>query len=168
MQQNDSSTVRDRTPNVFTGPMAQAVLTGALTLIPARNYPNWLRKSLVWGPTVVGVAGATYFAAKPEARTKVAERSPSAEQSASSAQSVQSSEPGSTESSTVRRATTMITAGGAVGATLSLVMAGGFWADEKIERGLRRIKIPLPRVVMGAAAGVATWYQAKQDAARDA
>lgn len=168
MRQNITPAPGSNISNILTAPLPQAVLTGALTLIPARNYPTWLRKSLVWGPTVVGVAGAVCFAAKPDVRAKLAERLPSAERSASGARKIEANAARSVVPTPVRKTATLIVTGGGVGAIVSVLTAGGFWADEKIERALRRINVPFPRVVMGAVAGLAAWYQAKQDDARNA
>lgn len=53
------------------------------------------------------------------------------------------------------------------GAAVSLASAFSLWADEKLERGLGRLKIPFPRAVMAAAAGAVTWWQVKQEHQRD-
>lgn len=46
-------------------------------------------------------------------------------------------------------------------------MATAIWADEKIDRGLRRIGVPLPRLVMGLAVGAITWWSVAEENQRD-
>lgn len=62
-----------------------------------------------------------------------------------------------------KRALAGLLTGAAVGTTLAGVMTGGLWADEKIDRSLRRLHIPVPRVVMGITAGLVTWYQVTRE-----
>lgn len=136
-------------------PLAQGTVVGLMTLIPVRNYPRWLRRSIVWGPIVMTGVGGSYLGAKPQTaeQLKQAERS----EHASAPEPV----------SGLRGAVRALVPGLAIGAVMSGSMAAGVWADEKIDRGLRRIGISFPRSVMGVAAGVITWMSAAQENQRD-
>lgn len=131
----DVSGADSRFVEMLRSPWAQAVPTGVLALIPARSYPRWLRRGLIWGPPTISVAGVVYLVA--------------------------------TQSQQGRKVAAPAASLAAVGSVFSLTMAFGFWADEKLERGLRRLNVPLPRAVMAAAAGAATWWQANQEKQRD-
>ncbi|WP_258934331.1 hypothetical protein [Nesterenkonia pannonica] len=48
-------------------PWTQAAVIGPLSVIPARTYPQWLRRTLIWGPT----ASVAAMAAAPGATTWV-------------------------------------------------------------------------------------------------
>lgn len=146
-------------------PFSQAIVTGALTLIPVRNYPTWLRRGLIWAPTVAGGLGAVVFAANPRLQRKLSAKAAIAEQfNPATRKTLHPQEPpASIRSKAPRGTVSLIATGTAVGAGLSVVMAAGFWADDKVERGLRRLKIPFPRAVMGAATGVFTWWTLKHD-----
>lgn len=165
MRHNSTSATRQRVSDFMKDPFAQAILTGALTLIPARNYPSWLRNGLIWGPPAAGVAGGVYLATNRSARRKLATKIAVAEQPASISQTLRPQEPPAPLrwKGKNRTASLMIT-GCALGGAASLAIIAGFWADEMIDRGLRRLNIPLPRVVMGVATGAFTWWQLKHDA----
>lgn len=160
MQQNNMSAGNTRLASFLNNPIAQATVTGALTLIPARTYPTWLRRGLIWAPVVVGFAGATYFVANP--KTGLKSRDP--RQNTGRADLDYLPATPVSDGQRARRSATIIAVGGGIGAVVSLTTAAGFWADEKIEQGLRRFKVPFPRAVMGAAAGAITWGQTKQNA----
>lgn len=158
MQQNNMSAVNTRLATFLNNPIAQATVTGALTLIPARKYPTWLRRGLIWAPVVVGFAGAAYFVANPKTGLKPTDP----HQNTGRADLDYLPATPLSDGQRVGRSATMIAVGGGIGAVASLTTAAGFWADEKIEQGLRRFKVPFPRAVMGVAAGVITWGQTKQ------
>lgn len=148
--QNDDAETDSSFFDLVRSPWAQGVLTGALTLIPARNYPRWLRLSLIWAPTIVGAGGLALLAANPDAQRRFAVDVGADQQ--------RGEEP---EENTVQQADAptilkVAGAGAAGGAVASAAMAVSFWADEKLERGLRQLKAPFPRVVMGVMVGAAT------------
>src|SRR5690625_4311532 len=203
----------------FLDAWGQAIVTGAITLIPTRYYPRWLRHALIWGFPATGAVAICYFAAKPQhlanlgerfgagfqptgegagARPALAEQGAVTGQDAvadagaesgqdavadagaesgqdavadagaesgqdavadAGAESGQSAVPehvagaGASESLPAGKKGLMTAAVGVpIAAAFSGVLAGAFWADEKIERGLRRARVPAPRVVMGIAA----------------
>lgn len=133
-------------------PWSQAVLTAGLSLIPARSYPRWLRRGIIWAPTVIGTVGALYLAANPEAHRKFLECVPESDRPEDAEQQLSTVNP---------VAVTVV--GGAAGAVLTAGLAVSFWADEKIEQGLRRLKVPFPRVAMSIGTGAAAWWMAKKD-----
>lgn len=141
---------------LLTDPWTQALMSGALTLIPVRKYPKWLRKGLIWGPSVLGSVGGVYFAFNPEARQKLMARIADTGQ----ALPIESDQlqDGRLVTDPARRLS-IIGVGSAAGAAGSLVMSFGFWADEAIDQGLQRMKVPFPRVVMGLATGALIWWQ---------
>ncbi|GAA4514074.1 hypothetical protein GCM10023159_21970 [Brevibacterium yomogidense] len=162
---------------LLSGPWGQSALVGALTLIPARTYPLWLRRTLIWGPPVVGAIGFGYVAANPESLPQVGEERKSVEGATEeNTESDEVAEPdaqgppktGSGLSSLSPRARAIVfaTGGAAVGTLSSGAMAVGFWVDEKAERGLRKLKVPLPRVMMGCVVGALTWWQVVSESAR--
>lgn len=143
MTQNDDAAERaPRSLRPLSDPWTQGALTGALTLIPARKYPDWLRSGIIWSPTLAGAAGLALLAASwEEAAGK------------------------QTDAPTVLRAAA---AGAAGGAVASAVLAASFWADGKIEHGLRSLGLRFPRVLMGAASGAATAWMVTQENRREA
>lgn len=147
---------RNQIATLLTDPWTQGVLSGAMTLIPARKYPGWLRQGLIWGPTVLGSAGGTYLALNPGARRKLMAKL------ADTGQTIPIDsghhQNGDRNSTDTARRLSIIGAGSAAGAASSLVMGFGFWADEAIDRGLRRMRVPFPRVVMGVTVGALTWW----------
>ena len=46
-------------------------------------------------------------------------------------------------------------------------MATAIWADEKIDRGLRRSGVPFPRLVMGFSVGAITRWSVTEENQRD-
>lgn len=169
MRHNTTSDTCRNLANFLNDPLSQGIVTGALTLIPARNYPHWLRQTLVWGPPVAGGAIPAYLAMNPRVRRKLSARLAIAEHSNPSTRTgLRPQEPPRAVLSKGNRSTaSMIATGTAIGAGVSLLVVGGFWADEKLEQGLRRLKVPFPRGVMAAAAGALTWWQLKQDQKRN-
>jgi hypothetical protein len=164
MRQNSTSAARQRVAAFMMDPFAQAILTGAVTLIAPRDYPRWLRRGLIWGPTVAGVAGGAYLATNRGARRKLATRIAVAEQQATIAQDLRPQEPPrALRYKGNNRTVSLVVTGATIGGVASLVMAGGFWVDYKIDQGLRRLNVPFPRVVMGVATGVYTWWMLKND-----
>lgn len=151
-------------------PFSQGLLTGALTLIPARNYPTWVRQTLIWGPTVAGGTAPIVLGKNPRLRRKLSAKLALAQHADPSTRtSLRPQEPPLAILPNDNRSTaSMIVAGTAIGAGISLMMAAGLWADEKIDQGLRRLSVPLPRVVMGVATGAFTWWSFKRDQERSA
>ncbi len=164
MRQNSTPTSYQRMSDFMTDPLSQGVLTGALTLIPARNYPTWLRCSLIWAPTLIGSAGAGYLVTNPKIRRKLSAKVAVAEHTTSTPRSLHPQEPPTAfRTKGFSRTVALIAAGTGVGGVVSLALAAGFWADEKIDTGLRQVNVPFPRVVMGIATGAVTWWQLKHD-----
>lgn len=135
-------------------PLGQGVVTGLFTLIPVRDYPMWLRRSIVWGPLVIAAVGAAYLGANPQRAETLDEKvvEPTAE---------------SKPSGGLRGIAKALVPGLSVGTIMSGSMATAIWADEKIDRGLRRIGVPLPRLVMGLAVGAITWWSVAEENQRD-
>lgn len=135
--------------NILRSPAVQALAAGALTLIPARNYPRWLRTGLVWGPAIAATAYGAYLAKNPAHRTALFERFGGDE---AADQSGALSRPGVVLASTA-----------GLGVFIGASSALGFWVDERLERGLQRLRVPAPRVVMAVAAGALTWVAERAD-----
>ncbi len=142
----------DRRTKLLDNPWSQAILTGAFTLIPARNYPSWLRQSLIWAPPIIGSVTAGYLSAKPRARRKFLERLGVFDEQP----------PQGREGERSGREIRALLAGGAGGAVVSVGMVLSLWADEQVERGLQRMKVPFPRAVMAVAVGGLAWWQVNQ------
>src|SRR5690625_1827432 len=70
-QNHDDDAAAPRGQSIFTNPWAQAGLTAVLTLVPARNYPRWLRRGIVWAPAVGFAAGSAYLVANPSQLRKL-------------------------------------------------------------------------------------------------
>lgn len=165
MQQNNTSAANARLVSFLNSPISQATVTGALSLIPGRKYPTWLRRSLIWAPTVVGLAGAAgvfFGVTNPEAGSRFAEPRKNTGRADLDYLPTHLSD-GQQAGRTATKAS--VIAG--IGLFASLTTAAGFWADEKIEQGLRRFNVPFPRAAMGIAAGALTWWQAKQNDRQD-
>src|SRR5690625_3442494 len=111
---------------------------------------------MIWAPTVIGAAGSAYLAANPEAHRKFLEYVPESERPVDAEQQLSSVNP-----------VAVTAVGSAVGAAFTAVLAVSFWADEKIEPGLRRAKVPFPRVAMGIAVGAASWALSKKGSELD-
>ncbi|NLS10913.1 hypothetical protein HGQ17_13105 [Nesterenkonia sp. MY13] len=130
--------------SILSNPTAQAALSGAVTLIPARNYPGWLRGVMSWVPAlaVSGVAmapGATSGIIK-----KLQERE------------------GTPTDTELPEPSPVVRAGLAAG--LGALVYGSvrlsFLLDEAADRGLRKLRVPFPRVVMGAAVAAGAYRSA--------
>lgn len=160
-----------RSRSFLTDPWSQGVLTGVLTLIPARSYPIWLRRSIIWGPTVIGAVLPAYLGASPEAHRRFTERMSRAGQDRAELDNARQAEPERSpqpeQQNRLRGAAVAAVAGGAIGAVLTAAMAVAFWGDEKAEQGLRRLRVPFPRVVMGAAAGASAWWSVVKENERE-
>lgn len=150
----------------FSDPWRQAALTGALTLIPARQYPRWLQRTLIRGFPVATAIGFGYLAAKPEALDKLGERFGGERESTGidddagqRAEGEPNSDGGAPPLAPAKRAILIAAAGAAIGIVSATLTAAALWADEKTDRGLRKLNVPLPRVVMGCAAAAVTWWQ---------
>lgn len=181
-------------------PAAQGTITGLLTLIPARNYPQWLRRGIVWGPTVILSAGMATMGANPQMTQKLSEQLAGAEQPGQLTRTEQSQsgeQPAPAQNVTpgdppgdatqdrsehatqdqpatqpepaggLRSAVLGMFTGAVLGLALSASVAAAFWADEKIDRGLSRLRVPFPRAVMGVAAGTATWWSVTKENQRE-
>src|SRR5690625_3020770 len=107
---------------------------------------------MIWATTVICVASSCYLAANPDAHRTCLEYVPESDRPVDAEQQLSSVNSGA-----------VAAVGGAVGAAFTSVLAVSFWADEKIEQGLRRAKVPFPRVAMGIAAGAASWALTKKD-----
>lgn len=163
-------------------PLAQGAATGLLTLIPARNYPRWLRRSIIWAPMVIVSGGMATLGANPERAQKLSKQLAAAKHP-SQGDPTEQSKPGEKSAHTkhvepkeqpdhasraeppggLRGAVLTMVPTAPIAAALSASMAAAFWADEKIERGLRRMRLPFPRAVMGAAAAAAAWWSVTKD-----
>lgn len=167
----DGAAAGSRSRRFLTDPWSQGVLTGVLTLIPARSYPIWLRRSIIWGPTVIGAVLPAYLGASPEAHRRFTERMSRAGQDRAELDDARQAEPERSpqpeQQNRLRGAAVAAVAGGAIGAALTAAMAVAFWGDEKAEQGLRRLRVPFPRVVMGAAAGAAAWWSVVKENERE-
>jgi hypothetical protein len=169
MRQHTASASRSNLVKFLNDPWSQGVLTGALTLIPPRNYPQWIRQTLIWGTPVAGGVGAAYLANNPRLRRKLSAKAALAQHADPSTRtSLRPQEPPvNFLAKNYRSTASMVLIGTALGAAASLGTVAGFWVDEKIEQGLRRLNVPLPRVVMAATAGAVTWWTLKQDQDRN-
>lgn len=166
----------------------QVVGGGISMLIPARKYPAWLRHSLTWGSTV----GIFTLMAVPGAVSKLQELTPG---QAGSDQPVPEDveveladvRSASGQDTDVRRADTgtvdassadiekidsnpvvRIGVAAAVGACTYSLWRFSFWLDGATERGLRKLRVPYPRVVMGVAVGGLYWATEKFERHMDA
>lgn len=154
----------------------QAIVGGALTLIPARKYPVWLRQTLTWVPAagVFGVmavpgAGASveeWASGRVDSGRGTADGVADGRVGAKDGDSApadlgqadeRESENGATESHRLAR----IGTAAAAGALTYGMFRFSFWFDEAAERGLRKLRVPYPRVIMGAA--VAAFYVAAEE-----
>lgn len=164
------TTSNARLSAVLRDPLAQGAVVGLLTLIPVRNYPRWVRKSIIWAPMVITGVGSACFGANPQAAQTLSKKIAESE----SDQPEQTELPERFEDTPtpqprggVRGAVRVMIPGLAIGAVISGSMAVAIWADEKIDRGLRRVGVPLPRVVMGVAAGLINGVSVAQENRRD-
>ena len=149
---------------MFTHPWTQAILTGAITVIPARNYPRLLRQSLIWTPPIIGSAAAGYLNLNRRARHKLLGRLAASQSVSTQEQPTARNDMLTGQQSRAPRNIQAAIAGALGGAVISVGMAVGFWADEQLERGLRRLKVPAPRLVMAVTAGAVTWWDLRREA----
>lgn len=133
-------------------PRAEAVVTGAVALIPARKYPQWLRQTFIWAPTL----GVTALAATPGATTAVL-------RTLGEWQGVEQ-EPGEVPSPppAVRAALAV-----GAGATMYATWRFSFWFDTAAENALRKLRVPAPRVAIAVAVGAASWWSSSRARAHD-
>lgn len=155
----------------------QAIAGGAFTLIPARKYPAWLRHRLSWG----SAAGIFTLMAVPGVASKLQELTTgqTGSEKAAALEDVDAEtvnvHGGSVEDAGTGRTSTgkvdaskpdfenvvsnpvmRIGLATAVAACTYGVFRFSFWFDDAAERGLRKLRVPYPRVVMGL--GVAALY----------
>lgn len=160
----------------------QAIVGGAFTLIPARKYPAWVRHTLSWGSAagifalmaVPGVAlklqevttsktGSDKAAALEDVDAETLNVHSDGVENAGAVQTgagkVDASKPDfeKLDSNPVRR----IGLAAAVAACTYGVFRFSFWFDGAAERGLRKLHVPYPRVVMGV--GTAVLYAATEE-----
>ncbi|WP_022873175.1 hypothetical protein [Nesterenkonia alba] len=142
MAENTENTYR-----FLNDPWAQAATVGALTLVPVRKYPGWLKTTLAWGPAL----GAAAMVATPGATTKALRKL---------------SEWVGDDPEGVREVHITPGARAVAAVTAGAVMYGGWklslWSDTAVENVVRKLRVPAPRVTMSLAAGCATWWQVKQ------
>ena len=162
----DSSADRPST-EILQNPWTQAILTGALTLIPVRAYPRWVRRCLLWTPPLVGGIAGSYLSVNPAARGNFLKGTGTSQPESVAEQSAQQRQSQSDQQVRAPNALGIIAVGVSTGAALFAVTAAVFWADEKLERGLRRLKVPYPRIVMAIGAGAITWLQETKEQQRD-
>lgn len=159
----------------------QAIAAGAFTLIPARKYPAWLRHTLTWGSaagmfalfTVPGAAkklekltsgnaGSEKSVAGKAGAEKPDVDGSSAEPSDDARADVEDADTGNP---TIEKMVSNPVMRMGVGTVASALTYGlfrfSFWFDEAAERGLRRMRVPYPRVVMGV--GTAALYGVSEE-----
>ncbi|GAA2124001.1 hypothetical protein [Kocuria atrinae] len=160
----------------------QAIVGGAFTLVPARKYPAWVRHTLTWGSAagiftlmaVPGVAlklqevatsktGSDKAAALEDVGTETVEVHSDGVENADAVRAdagkVDASKPDfeKLDSNPAMR----IGLAAAVAACTYGVFRFSFWFDGAAERGLRKLHVPYPRVVMGV--GTAALYVATEE-----
>lgn len=157
----------------------QAIAGGAFTLIPARKYPAWLRHSLVWGST----AGIFTLIAVPGALAKLQELTPDgaeSQQPGPDNDETRNADVHSVDDSDARRGSkekvdasnagmpevasnpvVRIGLATAVAACTYGLCRFSFWFDAAAESGLRNLRVPYPRVVMGIGVGGSYWATEK-------
>lgn len=159
----------------------QAIVGGALTLIPARKYPAWVRHTLTWG----SAAGIFTLMAVPGVASKLQELTTGKTGSEKAAPEDVDAETVNARGDSVEHAGTDRTSTGKVDASkpdfektdsnpvmrigLATAVAActygmfrfSFWFDGAAERGLRKLHVPYPRVVMGL--GTAGLYVATEE-----
>lgn len=125
---------------ILMSPWTHAVAAGALVLIPGRKYPSWLRQTLTWG----SAAGTAAVIAAPGVGTAVLRRHTEEEDA------------GAVQISLAARAGLALGAGALVYGSWRFT----WWFDTAAESALRKLRVPFPRAVMGAAIG--GWYLATE------
>lgn len=144
-----------RTPSpllqICRGPIGQGLASGAVALIPVRRYPRWLRETIVWAPSIT-MAGMFLC---PEQAQRIARKT--------GLESDERAEPSRIEAEVEAPLAVRLAAAGFFGGAVYGVMRTGLWADTALESGLRRLRVPAPRVVLALAGGVATWRIAEME-----
>ncbi|WP_016995715.1 hypothetical protein [Kocuria atrinae] len=159
----------------------QAIAGGALTLIPARKYPAWVRHTLTWG----SAAGIFTLMAVPGVASKLEKATSGWAGSEKAAPEDVGAETVNVHGDSVEHAGTERTSTGkfdaskpesekldsnpvmriglatAVAACTYGVFRFSFWFDDAAERGLRKLYVPYPRVVMGL--GTAALYVVSEE-----
>lgn len=143
-------------------PAGQGVLTAVSGLIPVRRYPRWLRETIVWAPsiTMVGVFLC------PEQAQRLVRRAGMEVAAPSDRPRAETDAEGEPETDAEAPLTARLAAAGFFGAAVYGVMRTSLWADTALESGLRRLRVPAPRVVLAAAAGTAAWGSAERERRR--
>ena len=134
-------------------PWGQAAAVGVLTLIPARRYPAWLRRTMTWVPTL----SVTAIAATPGASTAVLRR-------LGQWQGQNTKDVKLPEASPAVRAACAVSAGAVSYAGWRLA----FWSDTAAETLMRKMRVPAPRAAMALAAAAATGWSIRRDNERAA
>lgn len=133
--------------NFLTDPWGQAAAAAALTLVPVRKYPGWLKATLGWG----GALGTVALVATPGATTKVWRKL---------------SELSGDSDEEIPQVELTPAARGAIALAAGASWYGGWrlsvWSDTAVEKLVRRLRVPAPRLAMGAVAGWVTWSQVQQ------
>ncbi|MGO1524026.1 MAG: hypothetical protein ACTHWO_06650 [Nesterenkonia sp.] len=163
--QHDDAETSSRSFDILRDPWVQGALTGALALIPARKYPGWLRRGIIWAPTVVGALGLGFLAANPDAQRRFAVAVGAGQQNDQEPE--ENPEGNAAQQADAPTILKVAAAGAAGGGVASAAIAVSFWADEKLERGLRRVGVPFPRAVLAALSGAATGWMVTQENARE-
>lgn len=124
--------------NIMNSPWSPALAAGALTLIPARKCPAWLRHTVTWGSTaaIVALIASPGFGSRPPSDTRGAE-----------------ADQGVGLSPRVRVGYATV-----AGAVMYGSWRFSWWFDDAAERALRKLHVPLPRVVLGAAVSAGYYY----------
>lgn len=126
----------------LTSPHASALGVCVFTLIPGRAFPRWAQHTLTWASS----AGVGIVVAIPGASEKILRRE-------------RADESGTRDQ--LRPAARF-----ALAAVAAAAMAGAWmfswWADEKTERALRAIRLPVPRLWIGVALGAAEFWSETQ------
>lgn len=123
---------------------AEATASGALSLIPARKYPAWLRHTLSWGSTALVVAAVLAPAVVPQFNERVSD----------GARAKGADDHGVAAESADRDLAVRFVAAGFAGALVHGLGRFSFWLDDAAEHRLRAWRVPYPRVVMSVAAAV--------------
>lgn len=149
------------------GPVSQAAVVGALSLLPARRYPGWLKQGMTWGSTGLVAAVALTPGAMSGLLKALGskygdtdqEDSASSGSSAEARESEAREEAGRPQVSWVTRSSAALVAGGFTYGTWRFA----WWADDAAERALRRMRVPAPRLVMAASAAALTYREVHRD-----
>ncbi|GAA2177667.1 hypothetical protein GCM10009847_04590 [Leucobacter tardus] len=126
----------------LTSPLASALGVCAFTLIPGRAFPRWTRHGLTWA----SAGGVAIVVATPGAGEKILGRERADRAGA--------------------RVQPHPAARLALASLAAALMAGAWmfswWADEKTERALRKLRLPFPRLWIGIALGATEFWSETQ------